>query len=56
LAQRTGLLYEDIDILHITVTGMEIGGMPVNSLVGFRGKDVKLFFMLPLLQKHILNL
>jgi cell division protein FtsA len=44
LAQRTGLLYEDIDILHITVTGMEIGGMPVNSLVGFRGKDVKLFF------------
>jgi cell division protein FtsA len=44
LAQRTGLLYEDIEILHITVTGMEIGGMPVNSLVGFRGKDVKLFF------------
>jgi len=44
LAQRTGLLYEDIDILHITVTGMEIGGMPVNSLVGFRGKDVKLYF------------
>ncbi len=44
LAQRTGLLFEDIDILHITVTGMEIGGMPVNSLVGFRGKDVKLFF------------
>ncbi len=44
LAKRTGLLYEDIEILHITVTGMEIGGMPVDSLVGFRGKDVKLHF------------
>jgi cell division protein FtsA len=44
LAKRTGLLYEDIEILHITVTGMEIGGMPVDSLVGFRGKNVKLHF------------
>lgn len=44
LAMRTGLLNEDIDILHITVTGMEIGGMNVNSLVGFRGKSVKLYF------------
>jgi cell division protein FtsA len=44
LALRTGLLNEDIEILHITVTGMEIGGMNVNSLAGFRGKSVKLFF------------
>ena len=44
LALRTGLSKDDIDILHITVTGMEIGGMNVNSLVGFQGKDVKLYF------------
>lgn len=44
LATRTGLLTEDIEILHITTTGMEIGGMNVDSLVGFRGKSVKLYF------------
>jgi cell division protein FtsA len=44
LSQRIGLKYEDIDILHITATGTEIGGMPVNSLVGYTGKDVKLHF------------
>lgn len=44
LARRTGLLTEDIEIIHITVTGMEIGGMPVDSMVGFKGKHVKLFF------------
>jgi cell division protein FtsA len=44
LAKRTGLVNEDIEILHITETGMEIGGMSVDSLVGFRGKSVKLFF------------
>ncbi|HCC67642.1 TPA: hypothetical protein DEP90_00265, partial [Patescibacteria group bacterium] len=44
LSQRIGLKYEDIDILHITPTGTEIGGMPVNSLVGYKGKDVKLHF------------
>lgn len=44
LARRTGLVNEDIDILHVTITGMEIGGMSVDSLVGFRGKDVKLYF------------
>lgn len=44
LAKRTGLLPEDIEILHITTTGMEIGGMSVDSLVGFRGKSVKLYF------------
>ncbi len=44
LGKRTGLSGEDIQILHVTVTGMEIGGMPVDSLVGFRGKDVKLHF------------
>lgn len=44
LARRTGLTNEDIEILHITVTGMEIGGMNVDSLVGFKGKTVKLYF------------
>jgi cell division ATPase FtsA len=44
LSQRIGLKYEDIDILHITATGSEIGGMPVNSLIGYTGKDVKLHF------------
>jgi len=44
LSQRIGLNYEDIDILHITPTGTEIGGMPVNSLIGYTGKDVKLHF------------
>lgn len=44
LSVRTGLKSEDIEILHITPTGMEIGGMPVNSLVGYKGKDVKLNF------------
>lgn len=44
LSQRIGLKYEDIDILHITPTGTEIGGMPVNSLIGYKGKDVKLYF------------
>jgi cell division protein FtsA len=44
LAKRTGLQPEDIEILHITTTGLEIGGMNVESLVGFRGKSIKLFF------------
>ena len=44
LANRTGLLNEDIQILHITITGMEIGGINVASLVGFKGKSVKLYF------------
>ncbi len=44
LSQRTGLTNEDIEILHITSTGMEIGGMPVNSLVGYKGRNVKLHF------------
>ncbi len=42
LGQRIGLMNEDIDILHITKTGLEIGGMPVDSLVGYKGRDVKL--------------
>jgi len=44
LAKRTGLVNEDIEILHITITGMEIGGISVDSLVGFRGKNVRLNF------------
>lgn len=44
LGMRTGLKNEDIEILHITPTGMEIGGMPVNTLIGYKGKDVKLNF------------
>lgn len=42
LSQRIGLTNEDIDILHITRTGLKIGGMPVDSLVGYKGKEVKL--------------
>ncbi|HOV34386.1 MAG TPA: cell division FtsA domain-containing protein [Candidatus Dojkabacteria bacterium] len=42
LSQRIGLTNEDIEILHITRTGLEIGGMPVDSLVGYKGRDVKL--------------
>jgi len=30
LAKRTGLVNDDIDILHVTITGMEIGGMSVD--------------------------
>jgi cell division protein FtsA len=44
LALRTGLAQEDIEILHITITGMEIGGMSVESIVGFRGKSIKFYF------------
>jgi cell division protein FtsA len=44
LSQRTGLHHEDIEILHVTQTGLEIGGMPVDSLVGYKGRDVKLNF------------
>jgi len=42
LALRIGLTSADIDILHITITGLEIGGMPVQSLIGYTGKDVKI--------------
>jgi len=44
LSQRIGLTNEDIEILHITQTGIEIGGMPVDSLVGYKGRDVRLHF------------
>ena len=44
LSQRVGLTNEDIEILHITQTGLEIGGMPVDSLIGYKGRNVKLHF------------
>jgi cell division protein FtsA len=44
LGQRIGLVNEDIEFLHLTKTGVEIGGMPVDSLVGYKGKDVKLHY------------
>ena len=44
LSQRIGLTNEDIEILHITQTGLEIGGMPVDSLIGYKGRDVRLHF------------
>ncbi len=44
LAAKYGLAAEDIDVLHISVTGAEIGGMQVDSLVGFSGKNVCLHF------------
>ncbi len=42
LGSRIGLTTEDIEILHLTKTGLDIGGMPVESLVGYKGKDVRL--------------
>jgi len=44
LAAKYGLASEDIEVLHITITGAEIGGMQVDSLIGFTGKQVKLHF------------
>jgi cell division protein FtsA len=44
LSQRIGLTNDDIEILHITQTGLEIGGMPVDSLIGYKGRDVRLHF------------
>ncbi len=44
LANRYGMDPEDIEVLHVTVTGVEIGGMTVDSLVGFTGKQVRLNF------------
>ena len=44
LSLRTGLKNDDIEILHITPTGLEIGGMPVNTLIGYKGRDVRLNF------------
>ena len=44
LAEKYGMDPEDIEVLHITVTGVEIGGMSVDSLVGFTGKQVRLNF------------
>lgn len=44
LGQRIGLVNEDIEFLHLTKTGLEIGGMPVDSLVGYKGRDVKLHY------------
>lgn len=44
LANRYGMDPEDIEILHITITGIEIGGMSVDSLKGFTGKRVRLNF------------
>lgn len=44
LAERYGMDPADIDVLHITITGLEVGGMNVDSLVGYTGKQVRLNF------------
>ena len=44
LGVRTGLKNDDIEILHITPTGLEIGGMPVSTLIGYKGREVRLNF------------
>lgn len=44
LAEKYRMDPEDIEVLHITVTGVEIGGMSVDTLVGFTGKQVRLNF------------
>ena len=44
LSARTGLSVEDIEILHVTLTGISIGGIHVDNLVGHTGQDVQLTF------------
>jgi cell division ATPase FtsA len=44
LAIKYGLSMQDIEVLHITITGAEVGGMPVDSLIGFTGKQVGIHF------------
>lgn len=44
LAIKYGFDPEDIEILHITITGVEVGGMPVEKLAGYTGKQVRLHF------------
>lgn len=44
MSAKYGIGVEDIQILHITVTGLEIGGMPVDSLIGFSGDKVTIHF------------
>ncbi len=44
LSKRIGVSVNDIEVLHVTITGVEIGGLQVDSLVGFTGHSVKLYF------------
>lgn len=44
MAAKYGMSKEDIEILHITITGVEIGGMPVDTLTGYTGEKVSLHF------------
>jgi cell division protein FtsA len=44
MATKYGISLDDIEILHTTITGLEIGEMPVDSLVGFTGDKVRLHF------------
>ncbi len=44
LSKRIGASVNDIEVLHVTITGVEIGGLQVDSLVGFTGHSVKLYF------------
>ena len=44
MATKYGISLDDIEILHTTITGLEIGEMPVDSLIGFTGDKVRLHF------------
>ncbi len=44
LSSRTGLSIEDIEILHVTLTGIQVGGINVEKMEGYAGKDVRLVF------------
>lgn len=55
LSERTGLLPEDIEILHITTMGMEIGGLRANSLIGYTGKQIKAYFYASFAPKTYVN-
>lgn len=55
LTIKYGLSMEDIEVLHITITGAEVGGMPVDSLLGFTGKQVGIHFYASFGPKTYLN-
>lgn len=55
LATKYSLDPEDIEVLHVTMTGAEIGGMSVDSLLGFTGKQVSLNLYASFAPKTYLN-
>lgn len=44
ISQTLGLKEEEVVPLHIDLSAMEIGTMRVDSLIGYKGRTIKLFF------------